>query len=445
MADSPVDQPTSTTSRWATIGPALLLAVGVIMWQHLLHAKFVLRTHDDMLDHLPHIGRDALFAIPFAFIALSCGRFFTLAITIRQPRAGLFVRAAIATEVFFVLMLAGVPAHGLIDERLGGGHVHEGSVLGHALRDSLIGQAVALPLLVVGLWLVGPGRKADRHVRWFIIAAVAVSPALLLAGVSGFVVLAVLAVFGLASAPRTDVRERRVGILSMALILSAVVVPSPLQSPSVVSAAGEECSAAAPIRQYDVAAIDVDIVFNAFGDHDPEGKMFVLRDRIDDVRDAEASGEVTPGLRDDAIQPLVIRANLGDCLEIEFHNDLVGRDASFHVTGLPFTAANAGGNVGFNPNSLAAPGDVITYRFQVPTDPYAEGAYVFNSMSDTRYTMSHGLFGTLVLEPEGSRYLDPADPSTELESGWEAIIADPNGADFREFNILFHEIGNEDF
>ncbi|MGA9277858.1 multicopper oxidase domain-containing protein, partial [Ilumatobacter sp.] len=42
-------------------------------------------------------------------------------------------------------------------------------------------------------------------------------------------------------------------------------------------------------------------------------------------------------------------------------------------------------------------------------------------------------------------YLDPADPSTELESGWEAIIADPNGADFREFNILFHEIGNEDF
>lgn len=437
-----MDDLTPTRRAGTIVAPALLLALGVITWQHLLHVKFVLRTNDGLLELLPHIGRDAVLAVPFAFIAVGAGRLFAQAITIRQHSPGLLVRAAVITEVFFVLVLSGVPAHGWIDGRLGGAHVDEGAMLSHALRDALIGQAVALPIVLFGLWLVGPGRRLDLRGRCVAVSVVVVFPALLLAGAPTVLVAAAL---GLLALPRVDVRVRRVGFASMTLIASAVIVSPSLQTASPVSAAHGECSVVSPVRQYDVVAIDVDIVFNAFGDHDPEGKMFVLRNRISDVRNAEASGQVTPGLRDDAIQPLVIRANLGDCLEIVFDNELAGRDASFHVTGLPFTAANAGGNVGFNPSSLAAPGATITYRFQVPSDPNAEGSYVFNSMSDTRYTMSHGLFGTLVLEPAGSQYLDPADPTKELESGWEAIIADPNGTDFREFNIVFHEVGNEDF
>ena len=42
----------------------------------------------------------------------------------------------------------------------------------------------------------------------------------------------------------------------------------------------------------------------------------------------------------------------------------------------------------------------------------------------------------------GSVYLDPLS-GRELRSGWAAIIQDPIGSDFREFAIVYHEVGNE--
>ena len=50
----------------------------------------------------------------------------------------------------------------------------------------------------------------------------------------------------------------------------------------------------------------------------------------------------------------------------------------------------------------------------------------------------------LVVEPRGSRYLSPFD-GKPMASGWEAMIEDPNGADFREFVIFYHEAGDETF
>ncbi|MCB0992598.1 MAG: hypothetical protein KDB16_16590, partial [Acidimicrobiales bacterium] len=110
-----------------------------------------------------------------------------------------------------------------------------------------------------------------------------------------------------------------------------------------------------------------------------------------------------------------------------------------------YTAANGAGFVGLNPDTLAAPGATLTYRFSIPSDPAVEGAYTFHSMNDPRQTMAHGLFGTLVIEPAGSIYLDPEDSSVQIESGWEAIIVDPRGVDFREFVINMHEVGDEIF
>src|SRR6185436_18567438 len=85
-------------------------------------------------------------------------------------------------------------------------------------------------------------------------------------------------------------------------------------------AAPAPCAPSSPVKHFDVSAIDVDIPLNRFGDHDPEGKMYVLDSEIDRVRAEEKSRHVTRGLRNDAIQPLVIRANQGDCLEITFTN-----------------------------------------------------------------------------------------------------------------------------
>src|SRR2546429_9981434 len=58
-----------------------------------------------------------------------------------------------------------------------------------------------------------------------------------------------------------------------------------------------------------------------------------------------------------------------------------------------------------------------------------------------------GLFGSFVVEPRGSKYLDPlgkGDP-TEMTSGWQAIIQNGAGPDFREFVIIYHEVGDEAF
>jgi hypothetical protein len=54
------------------------------------------------------------------------------------------------------------------------------------------------------------------------------------------------------------------------------------------------------------------------------------------------------------------------------------------------------------------------------------------------------MFGALIVEPRGSKYLNPWT-GKELKSGWMAMIQDPNGADFREFAIWYHEIGDEVF
>ncbi|MBI4284909.1 MAG: multicopper oxidase domain-containing protein [Chloroflexi bacterium] len=203
------------------------------------------------------------------------------------------------------------------------------------------------------------------------------------------------------------------------------------------------------VREYNVSAIDVVITLNRFGDHDPTGKMFVLDENIPAVRAQEARplpGRVSTGLRDDPIQPLVIRANIGDTVVINFTNRLGNGRASLHINGLAADrSSSAGANLGLNPDSTVAPGESITYTWHIPDERNAEGAYVFSSMGDDmRQQMAHGLFGVLNVEPKGATWLNPVD-GQPLKSGWEAIIVDPNGKDFREDTIIYHEIGDESF
>ena len=52
-----------------------------------------------------------------------------------------------------------------------------------------------------------------------------------------------------------------------------------------------------------------------------------------------------------------------------------------------------------------------------------------------------GLFGAFVVEPRGSSYLEPlgsGDP-TPATSGWQTIIKNGTGPDFREFVLIYHE------
>ena len=222
------------------------------------------------------------------------------------------------------------------------------------------------------------------------------------------------------------------------LLLTVLLLPAP----QVFSQSGA-------VREFNVSAIDVDITLNRFGDHDPEGKMFVLDENIPAVRQQEAKplpDRVSIGLRDDPIQPLVIRANIGDTVVVNFTNRLHSGRASMQINGLSFDpGTSAGSNVGLNPDTTVAPGGSTIYTWHIPDKRNMEGSYVFSSMGDDmRQQMAHGLFGVFNVEPKGSIYLNPVDGQPQ-QSGWEAIIVDPNGKDFREDTIVYHEIGDESF
>ncbi|WP_310528260.1 multicopper oxidase domain-containing protein, partial [Nocardioides sp.] len=216
------------------------------------------------------------------------------------------------------------------------------------------------------------------------------------------------------------------------------------------------CLAGGPVdKSFDVTSLNVDIPVNRFGDHDPLGKMYALTGRIADVRAQEASQVVSIGLRDDAIQPLVIRANQGECIEIAYTNSATGGDFGLHIDGLEFGVSSSGDSVGANPTSAVPPGSTTTYRFSIPDDRRLEGAHYIHPGPGYRAAVDHGLFGSLVVEPPGSTYWNASTPGQPLLSGWEAIIkplgidvpcdpaSTPASCAFRETALLNHEIGND--
>lgn len=102
------------------------------------------------------------------------------------------------------------------------------------------------------------------------------------------------------------------------------------------------------VRTFDIEAISVPIVYNKYGDHDPNGMLYVLRKDSEHIqRKAEEYFEMDPPQPYREVQPLVIRANAGDEIHINFYNSL-GRRASMHVQGLRYDVLTSdGANVGY--------------------------------------------------------------------------------------------------
>jgi hypothetical protein len=239
---------------------------------------------------------------------------------------------------------------------------------------------------------------------------------------------------------------RAVLFAASAAVLAAAALGGSVRAAG--SASTSPCPAGAPDRSYNVDAINVDITLNRFGDHDPTGKMYVLDEGVQAVRDEEHSAlpnRVSIGLREDAIQPLVIRANEGDCVHINFTNSATGGPFGVHIDGLSFTTDSSGDSVGQNAPSDVSSGSSRPYTYYVPNTPTVEGAHYMRPGPGNRQAVAHGLFGVLVAEPPGSAYLNMTTGDA-LQSGWEASIIPGGGkAAFREFVQVYHEVGDEDF
>ncbi|MDX1371730.1 MAG: multicopper oxidase domain-containing protein, partial [Nitrososphaeraceae archaeon] len=206
------------------------------------------------------------------------------------------------------------------------------------------------------------------------------------------------------------------------------------------------------ITKFDIEAIEVDIVYNIAGFHDPNGRIYVLSEDKNDILEKVAAN---PGKPVTEVQPLTIRTNVGKCVEIKFKNDLKEEYASIHPTGIGLDPNTSDGTfVGFNDDSTVTPGETVTYRWF----PDVQGAHFFTDASrqvvlldpvilgdwasDLQTSLrQHGLFGTLVVEPRGATWTDPFTGEF-LKSGVNADIHYPPGdwkQDTRERVVYYHD------
>ena len=242
-----------------------------------------------------------------------------------------------------------------------------------------------------------------------------------------------------------------------------------------------------PDQVYHVAAVHKPITYNSRDNghgvlHDPTGLVFAL---VQDVADPDGNGgyELNQAKLDAYVpQPLVLRANAGDVIDVTLHNllretvpDLLG-DAHFppitdfnanditpsnrvsmNVQGLTYNpGTSAGSNVGLNPDTTVAPGESRKYRWfaghvdHITGDesPSEYGAANIRDFGDIMKHGSQGLFAGFITEPEGASWFapdgsdiyDPAPNANRDTTRAKVIDANILGTGFfREFVVFYQD------
>lgn len=189
------------------------------------------------------------------------------------------------------------------------------------------------------------------------------------------------------------------------------------------------------LRCYHIVAISIRIVVNRFGDHNPNGMMYVLKENESIIK---KKVESNPFSTVDEVEPLVIRANVGDEIEVLFENQLPF-NTGIHIQNAEYDVMTSDGAfVGLNKDTTVKPGEKILYKWKV----HEEGIHFFsdlgNPLSSEQGSNVQGLFGALFVQPKGSWWTDPVT-GKPINSGNFADIHNPLLPSFREFGWFFHD------
>ena len=193
-----------------------------------------------------------------------------------------------------------------------------------------------------------------------------------------------------------------------------------------------------------VVALDQPYVLNRLGASMPEGMVFALeRDVIPKACASNPNSCNQPLVKggvqlrpDKRPRPIVLRANVGDCINIKFTNLLADpqppatvtppspatRRASLHVAGMEVvkTINSDGSFVGSNADSTVAPGATITYILRATQ----EGTFLINSegaafggqnQPNDGAQQTLGLFGAMNVQPKGAEWYRSQVAHEDLE------------------------------
>jgi hypothetical protein len=458
---------------------ATVLGLGAMLWVHGLSYA----GDGPWLAHAPYLGLDILLAVPIAGAAIWAADRLRHRLQLGDR---LLVRSAVVAVVFtaFLVPLAALQgfSHGLLGAA-GAGHHHTATDLaglaGYGLTTALQAWPAVLVAALIGAFgqrLLAEPRLRRRTVRWLLGSR----------------------------RPLTAVSAAGVMLATLGVVTVLPASPAAAQTGS---------CATAPKRTFNVSAINVTITVNRHGDNDPYGYMYALDENLAEIEDfenkldaASRAGSlfdpvtgaqlrpdpnwpeliyndpnatyVSNGLDQDPIQPLVLRARLGECVVVNFTNRLTRApvtgitnrliqlpggvpSVSVDMQGVTYDAAGGQGgqDVGNNAPAMADPpapgapgrfpaGETEQYRFFI--DPLmGESTKVFRSGGESAQLTAHGLFGALIAEPAGAKWFDPDTGQERTNdntwSNWEAMIQAPGEPTFREFTILYHEVGDETY
>lgn len=249
----------------------------------------------------------------------------------------------------------------------------------------------------------------------------------------------------------------------------------------------DPCPATAPVREYNVSAIQLDLVVNKAGWHDPQARINVLSSEV-----ADYEGRSRPA------DPFFFRAHSGDCVVFKHTNrlpaELVADDFQartptdtigqhIHLVKFDVTSSDGGGN-GWNYEDGTFARDALKERVEAAhhfgtvtvvrpngTEVVHDASAVLPQAADLAYQTTvqrwwadpvfdstgadqtlrtvfthdhfgassiqqHGFYNALVVEPKGSKWLTPDGQPLTTGVGPQAII---RGADDRKTHPNFRE------
>ena len=227
----------------------LAIAYGVGAWVQVLHhAEGAAEIGEP--SPVAHWLRDSTLSVPLVAVAVFGGLLLSRRIvraSQARPAFATAITAAVIAAATTYVLAAGNPIHSLLFPAVEGtGHHQEHGLLVHAARDGLVALPAALLVTLAAC------AALMRRRPWEPVSPVA---------------------------SRLAVRFAR-PVRRTALVFGAIA-PVVLRRPARADRRRRRrrrapLPQAAPVKSFDVQAINVDIPLNRFGDHDPNGKMYVL-------------------------------------------------------------------------------------------------------------------------------------------------------------------------